>query len=140
MNLHNPFTNSDSVADIANIVLCESVKFPDSLSSDDNDALKSILKAFPAGSKFDTLSNKLVWEKRGGYAGEKSLATTREKLEKIGFKWSKGDISGLPDGSTAAFTTTLVNKKLGYAVGFIQFYGQSASRNVFKLTAFKIDN
>jgi hypothetical protein len=108
------------------------------LSDEDLKVIATVKKAFPGGSKINTWSGSLEWSKSGGYAGEKSLKTSREKLEKLGFKYSDGKLLGLPDGSTAGFNTVLANKKLGWYVTLISFYGQTAARNSYSLTLKKL--
>lgn len=135
---NNFFTQPDSISEAAHEILCDAVQFPDALSQGDQDTLKTILKTFPSGATFDKWSNSLVWEKRGGFSGETALAKTRAKLEGLGFKWSDGETSGLPTGSTSKFSTILINTRLGYAVAFTQFYGQGSSSNVFKLQTIKL--
>ena len=108
-------------------------------SEDDMKVINVVKKAFPTGAKFTNYGEpKLSWEKRGGYAGEKSLKASREKLEKIGFKWTDGKLLGLPDGSTSGHNTILANKKLGWYVEIISFYGQTASSNAYMIILKKL--
>jgi hypothetical protein len=108
------------------------------LSDEDLKVINDLKKSFPPGSTINKWSGSLEWSKSGGYAGEKSLATAREKLEKLGFKYSDAKLLGLPDGSTSGFNTVLANKKLGWYVTFIQFYGQTASSNRYSITLKKL--
>jgi hypothetical protein len=107
--------------------------------SDDEAVIKSVKKAFPAGAKIDSWSKNLEWSKRGGYAGEKSIQSSRVKLKALGFKYSDGKVAGMPDGSTSGFKTILLNKKLGWYVIEVMFYGQTASSNSYSLTLKKLE-
>ena len=111
----------------------------DNLSDEDKKTIALVKKAFPSGSKLN-YSGELEWRKQGGYAGEKSIGATTEKLEKLGFKHTKGSLIGLPDGSTSGFNSVLANTKLGWYVTVISFYGQTAARNSFSLVLKKIPN
>ena len=105
---------------------------------DDDTVLNDIKKLFPSGSKIDKLDNSLRWEKTGGFAGEKTISTAEEKLKKAGFKNSDLKTIGLPDGSTSGFRTYLLNKKLGWYVELIQFYGATSSSNKYVITLKKV--
>lgn len=127
----------NSIFDAAHsILLGEAVE----ISPEDMKVIKDIKKVFPGGSKLNPWSPtpQLEWDKRGGYAGEKSLTATREKLEKMGFKWSDSKGAAHPDGSTVSHATYLVNKKLGWYVKIVSFYGQTASSNAYSLTLGKV--
>lgn len=108
------------------------------ISADDMKVINTIKKAFPGGSKINYYSGNLEWEKSGGYAGKKSLADAQVKLGALGFKYSKGGIGGLPDGSTTAYKTFLVNKKLGWYVTIIEFYGQTKENNRYSISLAKL--
>lgn len=108
------------------------------ISEEDMKVINLVKKVFPGGAKINTWSGALEWEKRGGYAGEKSIKTTIEKLGKLGFKYSDAKLGGLPDGSTVARGTVYLNKKLGWYVTTRQFYGQTASSNSYSLTLKKM--
>jgi hypothetical protein len=105
----------------------------------DESVIDSVKKMFPSGAKYQKYDNSLYWEKSGGYAGEKSLKVAREKLEKAGFKYAEAKLVGLPDGSTSRFKTYLLNKKLGWYVTLIQFYGQTSSSNRYSLSLKKVE-
>jgi hypothetical protein len=105
---------------------------------DDETVINTVKKLFPSGAAYQKYDNSLYWEKSGGYAGEKSLEAAREKLEKAGFKYAEAKLVGLPDGSTSGFKTYLLNKKLGWYVTLIQFYGQTSSSNRYSLSLKKV--
>ena len=109
-------------------------------SAADESVINSIKKLFPSGATYKKYDNSLYWEKSGGYAGEKSLNVAREKLEKAGFKYAEAKLVGLPDGSTSGFVTHLLNKKLGWYVTLIRFYGQTSSSNRYSLSLKKVDS
>jgi hypothetical protein len=128
---HKPGTIFDAAAK----VLFESVE----ISDEDMKVINLVKKAFPTGSQIDPWRGQLIWSKSGGYAGEKSIKTTIPKIEKLGFKQTKSGTVGLPDGSTAGFRTFYLNKKLGWFVEVVMFYGSSSSSNSFKLILTKQD-
>ncbi len=107
-------------------------------SAEDEKVIALVKKAFPSGSKPNAFTKELEWSKSGGYAGEKSLKATREKLEKLGFKYGDSKLFGLPDGSTTGSSIILGNKKLGWYVTLTSFYGQTAARNSFSLKLKKL--
>jgi hypothetical protein len=135
---NNIFTNTsnDNLVKIAKSIL-ERTNVEE--ETDDEAIMAPIKKLLPSGAAYQKYNNSLYWEKSGGYAGEKSLKTAREKLEKAGFKYSDAKTVGLPDGSTSGFKTYLYNKKLGLYATFIRFYGQTSSSNRYSITVKKVE-
>ena len=108
------------------------------ISDEDMKVINDIKKIFPSGSVIDTWSGSLEWEKRGGYAGEKSVTATKEKLDDAGFKFTTAKSLGLPSGSTAGFRSLYANEKLGWYVTIVMFYGNSSSSNAYKMSLKKL--
>ena len=134
--MHN--TQDDELVKIARAIL-EGTYAEATVAVDDQTVIDSVKKLFPSGAVYEKFNNSLIWEKSGGYAGEKSIGIAREKLEKAGFKYSNAKSIGLPDGSTAGFRTYLLNKKLGWYVTIVLFYGQTASSNRYSITLKKVE-
>ncbi len=134
--MHN--TQDDELVKIARAIL-EGTYAEATVAVDDQTVIDSVKKLFPSGAVYEKFNNSLTWEKSGGYAGEKSIGIAREKLEKAGFKYSNAKSVGLPDGSTAGFRIYLLNKKLGWYVTIVLFYGQSASSNRYSITLKKVE-
>lgn len=65
-----------------------------------NKALAKLRRIMPAGSKTESWSGKTHWDRRGGYAGERSIRATIAKAAALGFTWVDARDLSVPDGST----------------------------------------
>jgi hypothetical protein len=129
-----PFSNHDTIAEIASVILNEAVA---TVIVDDDSLMKAVRKILPT-SDTTSISGYLSWSKRGGYAGEKMVDRIKERLIAIGFKKDTVGGNNTPDGSYFGFSERLVQKKLGWEALLRKSYGPSASSNSYTATVKKI--
>jgi hypothetical protein len=97
--------------------------------------LAKLKKLMPAGTELryaGTPGVSLVWNKKGGHAGEGQIRKTIEKFKAIGFRSMANSYdSSSPDGSVISNGSTL--EKDGLIASFFTSYGATPHSNYFSI-------
>lgn len=92
---------------------------------------KQMKKIMPA--KSETRGTKVMWSKRGGYAGEKTIRATIAKAKAAGFTEFDAKQYGCPDGSTVG-SGTYYRAPSGDVLYVSSSYGVTAPENHYSIT------
>jgi hypothetical protein len=90
---------------------------------------KALLRAFPAGTQDN--GDELRWDKSRGYAGERAIKVTSEKLKGLGFK--KSDSSQNMGQGEVVVNDSVWRDDEGNEFSFSSSYGSTADSNRFSM-------
>jgi hypothetical protein len=99
---------------------------------DNAKTIKRIIKALhlPSGGQFSADFTKYSWEKKGGFAGERSLKNINYETLKL----DSTIYGGSPDGSCASNRYMYAASDDTYTLQLVYFYGQTRRDNRYTAT------
>jgi hypothetical protein len=98
--------------------------------------IKDAKKIMPSGARITKVG--ASWDKRGGYAGERSIEATKEKAFKFGFQPFKAGQFNTPDGSVVSNECALAHPD-GWILNYSWSYGCYKADNWYSLTLRQIE-
>jgi len=93
---------------------------------------QNLRKFMPANT--EVMGDQLSWSKRGGYAGEKSIAKFVDKIKAAGWEEYDSSQHSVPDGSVMGHGTSYISPDGKHIANTSKSYGSTASSNYYSIS------